>query len=64
MESLKRQNDMLEERVGNLKRGNDLKLEQKDKEIEDLKKQLEESQVLANKYMEAFSKCFQKRVRI
>ena len=35
-----------------------MQIKQKDKEVNDLKRQLEESQTLANKYMNIFRKSF------
>ena len=62
IEDFMKENFELKENNNEIQKQANLKLEQKDAELAELKKQLYESQSLANKYMNIFRKSFFSRL--
>ena len=56
--SMENENSKLKKENQNILNESSMQIKQKDKEVNDLKRQLEESQTLANKYMNIFRKSF------
>ena len=62
IEEMQKENSKLKENSEQIQKQTKIQLEQKEMEVNDLKRQLYESQSLANKYMNIFRKSFLSRL--